>query len=117
MTEEQKQKMQEALKERTENRTVMTFDKITIKSYEAGWMLLIGSEDTRYYSDLTGLFKKLFSIKLSRKHMDTLQQIEASQKDCLREVKEIAEKLEIAINKQGEKNGKRNHGKNQNVLC
>lgn len=97
MTEEQKQKIKEGREAKTESRTSITFDKITIKSYEAGWMLLIGSEDTRYYSDLSGLLKKLFSIKLSRKRMDTLEAIESSQKDCLREVNAIATRLEMAI--------------------
>ena len=97
MTEEQKEKMQEGREERAESRTTITFDNITIKSYEHGWMLYIGTEDSRYYSDLSGLFKKLFSIKLSRKRMDTLQAMYQAQKDCLEEVNVIATRLEIAI--------------------
>ena len=103
ITEEHRQKLEDAKREREAERTTITFDKITIKSYESGWMLLIGNEDTRYYSDLSGLFKKLFSIKLSRKRMDDLQAIYQAQKDCLREVVEIALRLENTIKSQGEK--------------
>ena len=97
MTKEHKEKLKEGREERSESRTMITFENVTIKSYEHGWMLLIKGDSTRYYSDLSGLFKKLFSIKLSRKRMDTLQAIELRQNDCLREVNAIATRLEMAI--------------------
>ena len=91
-------KMEEGRTAKQEARTRIKFDNIVIKSYEDGWMLNIGCEDTRYYSDLSGLLKRLFSVKLSRKRIDTLQAIEQVQIHCLREVVEIACRLEEAIN-------------------
>ena len=91
--------MKKAREEKQEARTYIEFDNIIIKSYEAGWMLNINNEDTRYYSSLTGLFKKLFSIKLSRKRIDDLQAIYQAQKDVLREIVEMASRLDEEIKK------------------
>jgi len=65
----------------------------------ACWMLKIGNEGTRYYSNLPSLFKKLFSIKLSEKRIDELQALYRAQIDVLSEVTAIAGKLQEAINK------------------
>ena len=97
MTKETKKKIEEARAEKSEARTRIKFDKIEIKSYEQGWILKIRSEGDRYYTNLTGLFLKLFSIKLSEKRIDELQALYQAQKDCIREVVEVAEKLQEAI--------------------
>ena len=99
MKEETIKKMQKIRAEKNEARTRIKFDDIEIKSYEQGWILKIRSEGDRYYTNLTGLFLKLFSIKLSEKRINELQAIYQAQKDCIREVVEVAEKLQEAIDK------------------
>ncbi len=98
MTKETMKKVAEARAKKSESRTRIEFDNIVIKSYEHGWILKIGSEPDRYYSDLSELLKKLFTIKLSRTRLDELQAIEQAQIHCLREVVELACRIEEAIN-------------------
>jgi len=94
MNTETMNKIRQIKADKTACRTHLEFDGIVIKSYEHGWILNIGSEESRYYSDLPGLFKKLFSIKLSRKRLNELQQLESLLKTVYSEVYNIAHRLE-----------------------
>ena len=97
MTKEQKEKMLSGRLEKNGNRTYIEIDNIIIKSYEHGWVLKIGSEGDRYYSDLLTLFKKLYMIKLSRVDIESItamrNMIETSFKDLFEMVKQVESKL------------------------
>lgn len=82
---------------KTNNRTYLEFDVIVIKSYKHGLVLDIGSENSSYHSNLIGLLKKLFSIKLSNKRMIDLHQLESLLKTVYSEVSNIAKRLDQII--------------------
>ena len=94
MTKEHKLKMQNARAKKSESKTLIEIDNIVIKSHDHGWILNIGNEDSRYYSNLSQLFKKLFDIKLSRSHIDTLQQVISQQKVIFSELETIGDRIE-----------------------
>lgn len=98
MTKQHLNEMQQAKREKANSRVKISLKGITIKSHEHGWILKIKGDPERYYSSLQNLFKKLFSIKLSRSVANDLQQVQQEQNRCLREVKEVVSALEREIN-------------------
>lgn len=90
-------KIKKTRTEKSYNRTYLKFDGVVIKSYQNGWILNIKSDESRYYSNLPELFKKLVSIKLSKESANDLQQLESSLKDVFNAVLEIGNRLEIQL--------------------
>ena len=97
MTKEHIAKMQGARAERSANKTHIEIGDIEIFSYDHGWILNIGKESNRYYSDLSQLFKKLFSIKLSRVQIESVTAMDRCVKQALNEILTVTKRLEKEI--------------------